>query len=608
MGLFSSFFSKALTCDLHITSGNGFHLRPVAKFASVAKTFTSGIEASFNNKTANAKAVNALLSLSLEQGDTFTLNCKGKDAQEALETLQTLFKTLMKDDREVISAQKETSNYDGDTREGEIIFSGIVIAPIYHYQEISVEKKADLSFKDAFEKSQEELEKRYAGNKEKSNADIYLAQKELLGSLKEGTETLDVLEKNIERASAKLVGTKLEAKISDYKDILQRVKKHLGHETKVLFPDTPFILLAEDLLPSQIEALSETSVVGVILKKTALNSHTAILLRGEGIISLITKEVSLGEKSKIILDTHSGVIVSNPSSKDLQNASMRRETDKKKFALAKEKRFDKAITSSGQRIKVLANVTDVDSAKVAKEEGAEGIGLLRTEFLFKAEKPSLEMQTDAYRKIFSEFDEITIRTLDVGGDKALPYIDLIQEENPFLGIRGVRLFNTHPQIIAEQLHAIFVAAENRPLKIMFPMVSSVEEFIEAKDFAKDVAKKNQIDISNLLFGIMIEVPSVLFLLEDFNRVVDFYSIGTNDLTQYLFAVERTHPTLKTNDLSPAVFDAIALIVQKADKPVSICGELAGNTKAIPKLLEIGIETLSVSAKNIVQTKEMIRNV
>ena len=140
------------------------------------------------------------------------------------------------------------------------------------------------------------------------------------------------------------------------------------------------------------------------------------------------------------------------------------------------------------------------------------------------------------------------------------------------------------------------------------MISSVEEFNEVKIFAQNVAKAQQIDISNIAFGIMVEVPSVLFLLDEFNKVVDFYSIGTNDLTQYLFAIERTHTTLKTDDLSPAVFSAIKMIVEGSTKPVSICGELAGNTKAIPKLLEIGIETLSVSGKNIAQTKEIIRHV
>ena len=310
----------------------------------------------------------------------------------------------------------------------------------------------------------------------------------------------------------------------------------------------------------------------------------------------------------VILDAHAGIIITEPSKKDLEQATLRREEDEKQQHEAREKRFEPAVTKEGKQIKVLANVTDVTAAKLAKEEGAEGIGLLRTEFLFKEKKPSFEDQVESYEKIFALFDDITVRTLDVGGDKALPYINLEKEDNPFLGVRGVRLFKTHPEIMAEQLHAIFVAAQNKKIKIMFPMVSSVEEFVEAKTFAEDIAKKHSLDIENIKFGIMIEVPSVLFLLEAFNKVVDFYSIGTNDLTQYLFAIERTHPTLKTDDLSPAVFHALEMIVQKADKPLSICGELAGRRKAIPSLLQMGIETLSVSAKTIAKTKETIRYV
>jgi len=608
MNWFNLFFSKPLSSELEISSANGFHLRPVAQFVSVAKKYKADINATFKGKTVSAKAVNALLSLSLEKGDSFTLTCQGKDAQEAMQALNDIFHTLMQEDTEVAAIQKETSDYEGTTLEGEIIAQGIAIAALYTYTEHQTEHKSGLEFKEAFEKSLEELESMHTETKENSTADIYLAQKELLASLQNEVTDLETLEQNIKDASTQLSGTKLEAKISDYKDILHRVKKHLGWETEIIFPESSFILLANDLLPSQIEKLIETSITGVILKETSLNSHTAILLRASGIPSLIVKELDLEENSEIILDAHAGLVVTEPSQKDLDYAKQRLLEDKKREIIAREKRFDKAYTTKGKEVKVLANVTDVNSAKVAKEEGAQGIGLLRTEFLFKEEKPSLKLQTEAYKKIFALFDEITVRTLDVGGDKALPYIDLIQEENPFLGIRGVRLFQTHPEILSEQLHAIFLASEGAEIKIMFPMVSSVEEFVEAKKFAEALAQKLQIDISNILFGIMIEVPSVLFLLESFNEVVDFYSIGTNDLTQYLFAIERTHATLKTNDLSPAVFDAIALIVQKANKPVSICGELAANEKAIPTLLNIGIETLSVSGKNITQTKEIIRHV
>lgn len=608
MALFKNLFFKPLSTQLTVTSHNGFHLRPVAQFASLAKSFSCQITATFNDKTVDTKGVNTLLSLSLERGDIFTLIAKGKKAEEALEELQLLFETLMKDDKEIKQIEKTAYSYEGSVREGEIISEGIAIAPTYTYRTQEVQHKSDMPFEEALNTSMDELDVLFTAHKDNENAGIYLAQKELLSSLGNESQTLPGFEALIGSESKKLLGTKLDSKRSDYQDILQRVKKHLGLEVKVIFPDAPFILLCTDLLPSEIDHLIQSKVAGVILKETSVNSHTAILLRAAGICSLIADTQSLVENQTVILDTHAGVVVQDPSAGDLQKAKERLEKDNTKKALSATKRFESANTQQGRHIKVFANVADISTAKTAKEEGAEGIGLLRSEFLFKAEKPSLEKQRKAYKEIFDMFDNITVRTLDVGGDKALPYIQIPEEENPFLGIRGVRLFDTHPELLEEQLHAIFLAAENKPIKIMFPMVSSVEEFTQTRSFAQNVATKYELDISNLLFGIMIEVPSVLFLLESFNEVVDFYSIGTNDLTQYLFAIERTHPTLKVDELSPAVFSAIETILHKATKPVSICGELAANKDAIPKLLNLGMEILSVSPKSIAQTKEEIRHV
>ena len=608
MQFLKNLFIKSQTIQLSITSNNGFHLRPVAQFTSMAKTFPCQVTAAFKGKTVNAKTVNTLLSLSLEKGDSFTLLAQGKKADEALAELHTLFETLMHNDKEYEQITKEVYNYEGSSIEGDIIFEGIAIAPLYHYSAKEIHHESNISFQEALKRSLDELEVLYTVHQKSGNAAIYLAQRELLASLGEKSKSLPELEQSVKEASKELEGTKLDAKRSDYKDLLQRVKKHLGVELKATFPKTPFILLADDLLPGQIDTLAQTDVLGVILKETSMNSHTAILLRGAGITSLIADTMQLIQNTTVILDAHSGAVIYTPSSNDLQKATQRLEKNKAKKTLASAKRFESARTLKGKTVKVFANVSDLGSAQTAKEEGAEGVGLLRSEFLFKEEKPTLEVQTKAYEEIFALFDDITVRTLDIGGDKALPYINLPKEKNPFLGIRGVRLFQTHPQIMAEQLQAIFLASQNRTLKIMFPMISSVEEFNEAKHFAQEVAKKHHLDTSQLQFGIMIEVPSVLFLIEAFNEVVDFYSIGTNDLTQYLFAIERTHPTLKTDALSPVVFNAIETIVKKAAKPVSICGELAANPDAIPTLLNLGIETLSVSPKSIAQTKEEIRHV
>lgn len=608
MSFFDRFFSKSRTVVLHITSANGFHLRPAAVFASEAKKFSSSIEAESRGKSINAKNLNALLSLGLESGEHFDLICKGKDAIEAAEHLSDFFAGLMQNDEAVETFDKKENGYDTATIEGEIISRGIALAPAFRYAQRESRRENSLDFREALLKAKEALETDYQTHEKEENAAIYLAQKELLSVISGACDSLENFEATIAEESARLVGSKMEAKITDYKDILQRVKTQMGIETQMLLPEGPAILLAHDLLPSQIEQLKQHPIEGVVLKETTLTSHTAILLRASGIPSLIADYAEIENGSTVILDADSGCIVPKPGEEDLQKAEERQRKDMAEKDKAFQKRFEKALTRAKKQIRVFANVADAASAETAKEEGAEGIGLLRSEFLFKEQKPSLDTQTKAYREIFALFDEITVRTLDVGGDKKLPYLSLPEEANPFLGVRGVRLFKTHPELLEEQLHAIFLAAQGKAIKMMFPMISTIEEFTEAKTFAEETAKKYGLDISSVQFGIMVEVPSVLFLIPEFNEVVDFYSIGTNDLTQYLFAIERTHPSLKVDAHSPVIYDAIKSVVEQSDKPVSICGELAADPRAIPRLLKLGIETLSVSPAAVANTKEEIRDV
>ncbi len=602
MQLFHKLFFKPHTTQLEVTSPNGFHLRPAARFAKLAQSFSCEITASFQGKTVNAKKVNALLSLSLERADTFRLTTQGKEAEQALKALQKLFASLMQHDPQTTTLSKESSHYKGKALEGEIITPGVAIAPTVAYQTTSTQHKNSLSFADAVAKSLKELE-------DKSHkSEIYAAQKELLLALLERADSLKELEAVIQEESNRLQETALSSKRADYADILQLIKQALGLEVKMSLPEEAFILLADDLLPSEIGQLSSSKVEGVILKETSINSHSAILLRASGIPSLIANTSNIPLQEEVILDASAGVVVLHPDNTDKKLAQNRQEQLKHQNIHAASRRFEAAVTSSGKRVRVFANVGDVQSARTAKEEGAEGIGLLRSEFLFQTAKPTLQSQVQTYREIFENFDEITVRTLDVGGDKALPYLHIPPETNPFLGIRGVRLFRTHPKILQEQLHAIFLAAKCKRVKVMFPMVSTLEEFTQAKAFAHEVATQHHLDISHIDFGIMIEVPSVLFLLEAFNEVVDFYSVGTNDLTQYLFAIERTHPLLKADASSTALFAALEHLCKRVDKPLSICGELAANSDAVSKLLHLGFDTLSVSPKHIAQTKEIIRHV
>ena len=594
---------------LTITSSNGFHLRPIAQFSNEIKQFESTITIVAKDQEVSATQVPQILSLALEKNDSFILRSIGNDASNAIEYLESYFKQLMIDDKEIEEVEQEKESYESITLKGKTIGKGVTIAPIIEYETYEREDNRNrLSFREALKIAKKELYELYIKNKTTNEAQIFLAQQELLSShiFRYGCTNIKIFRNIIKDEIKKLENTRFESRISDYKDIQQRVLSHLGIDTIMELPDTPYILVAEDLLPSEIMRLMDTKVAGVVLKKGTPTSHASILLRSFGIPSMIIDNI-ITPSSEAILDANSGNLVVSPTSNDLEKAYNRQIAFKAFQEIGYQKRFEPAITKDGKNIKILANTTDVISAQEAKEKGADGIGLLRTEFLFQDKRPTLEEQILTYAEIMTIFDDITIRTLDVGGDKVLPYAPIPKEPNPFLGIRGIR-FSLQEQILfREQLLGIFLAHNQKPLKVMFPMVSSIEEFNQAKTIAQKVAQENNVDISNIKFGIMLEVPCVIFALKEFDKIVDFYSIGTNDLTQYLFAIERTHPTLHVDVTSPMLMSALTRIKDSITKPISICGELAGMEEVTTKLLDMGYNTLSVSAKLIPSLKEKIRD-
>ncbi len=613
MNLLKRLFNRKITTTLTVTSSNGFHLRPIAKFVNEVKKFDATITLKAKNKEVLATQVPKILSLSLEKGDSFELICKGKEAKEANEKLTKLFQELMRDDKEIERIEQEQITYSKIDMKGETIAKGVAIGRQVNYtkQKIHSSNKKALSLKDALNKTAQELESLYQQNRSKSEAEIFLAQKELLQS-----DAFQLHFETIEEEIAKLKDTKFENKIPDYLDLKKRIESHMGIETTFKLPkkvDT--ILFANELLPSEVEEISKISAIkGVVLFSGSTTSHASILLRSFNIPSIVVtqKEFEPLEK-ETILDANAGVVISEPNEKDLTQAKERQKAFKKEQEQSFQKRFETTKTKSGKEVKLLANITNLDSAKEAKELGADGVGLLRTEFLFTHNKPSIEEQTQTYQAIFELFNEVTVRTLDIGGDKSLPYIEIPKEENPFLGLRGIRFSLQEQTLFKEQLLAIFKAVDSmlsnkKIIKIMFPMVSTPQEFIDAKNIAQTIAKENNIDIKGIQFGIMLEVPSVIFGLKEFNKLVDFYSIGSNDLTQYLFAIERTHPTLSVDPISPLLLVALEQISKNVEKPISICGELAGLEVATQKLLNMNYTTLSVSAKLIPNLKEKIRKI
>jgi phosphocarrier protein FPr len=612
MKLLKRLFKKTtpIKTRLSITSPNGFHLRPIAKFANEAKKFDATITLHAKGKSVVATQVPNILSLSLERGEEFTLSCLGKDADMASKHLSDFFVNLMQTEKPIEKIAQEDQNYQSPILKGESIARGIAIAPLVTYEMQEHTEESRLSINQAIQQSIKELEDLHQSLQiSPQQREILEAQQSLLlaDSFQQNFKDISAFKHHIQREIDQLKGGKFASRIADYQDIERRVLAHVGVISTIKLPTTPYILVADELLPSEVTELNSSPIQGVILQKGTITSHTAILLRASSIPSMIIHQ-PISQSSQAILDANSGNLITHPSQEDIQQATTQQQKEKTSQEQNYQRRFEPTHTKQGRKINVLANITDLNSAKEAKELGAEGIGLLRTEFLFANKRPTLEEQRQTYQEIFALFDEITIRTLDIGGDKSLPYVDIPHEANPFLGLRGIRFSLQERELFQEQLLAIFLAHQGKAIKIMFPMISDKQEFRDAKAIALEVAQKHQIDISNIQFGIMIEVPSVILAIKLFDKGVDFYSIGTNDLTQYLFAIERTHPTLKVDATHPILMSALKIIIDTTHKPISICGELAALPQATQALIQMGYSTLSVSPKLIPSLKERIRHV
>ncbi len=623
MNFFTNIFKpkeQTYTIVLTVTSPNGFHLRPIASFVNETKKYSEEITLSSKEQRVDAKSINAILALTLVAGDRIELCVVGQEPQKTLYTLANFFEELMQtelqkyqladielDNNIIETAKIEKAIYSKQLLRGTSIYEGIVIAPLYRAT-LKIENKSNnLNFQEALQKSIQELDKLYESHKQSANASIYLAHKTLLEDQEiQNITTLDAFNIYIKKHIQSLQATSFDARRADYLDIQKLILAQLGQSSTLVLPDTPFILFADDLLPSEVAILAKSAVAGVVLKKSSLLSHSAILLKNFSITSVIIRD-TIFPNDESILDASLGLLIPNPSQEDKDIAKDRIIKNQEIKHSADLKKFDKTINKNGKEVKILANITNLESAKEAKAQGADGVGLLRSEFIFQSKEPSLEEQTKVYRDIFKLFDTITIRTLDVGGDKELPYIKMAKEANPFLGIRGIRLFDSHPEILQTQMKAILRASKGKAIKIMFPMVSTPKEFINAKATTLRIAQKYKLKVDNVKFGIMIEVPSVIFQIDAFNDIVDFYSIGTNDLTQYLFAIERTHPTLHADPLSKVLFDVLELLYTKSTKPISICGEIASIPQASQRLLQIGFTSLSMAPAQIPLIKETIRN-
>ncbi|SDN65823.1 phosphocarrier protein FPr [Halomonas shengliensis] len=428
----------------------------------------------------------------------------------------------------------------------------------------------------------------------------------------------------------------LAERAADLRDVGRRVLGVLCRVELPAPPDHPYILVTDDIGPSDVARLDTTRVRGLLTARGGATAHSAILARALGIPAVVgagERVLTLENGSELILDGERGRVVPAPSAERRAAAEQRLVERERRAAEAWEARFGEARTRCGHRVEVAANLGNTAHAADAVARGAEGIGLLRTEFLFMAHahEPDLDTQVGEYREALDALDgrPLVARTLDVGGDKPLPYWPMPKEDNPFLGLRGIRLALTRPEVLETQLRALLMAAapadesgkapaagvteKARPLRIMLPMVKDIGEFRAARAIVdRLLAEIPEAErATDLQLGVMVEVPSSALLAASLADEVDFFSVGTNDLTQYTLAIDRDHPELsaQADGLHPAVLRLIEMTVAAAHargKWVGVCGELASDATAVPVLVGLGVDELSVSARQVPLVKARLR--
>jgi phosphoenolpyruvate-protein phosphotransferase len=414
----------------------------------------------------------------------------------------------------------------------------------------------------------------------------------------------------------------LRARAADVRDVGQRVVEILLGIQSEQSLEKRVVLIARDLAPSQTASLDTTKVAAICTAEGGATSHTAILAKALGIpavVGLGSAILQVPDGTLLLVDGTAGTALIGAEAGELHDFESRLYLEGEREAQALRSASQPAITRDGHRVEVVANVGGVEEARSALQHGAEGIGLLRTEFIFlgRPHPPDEHTQYQVYQTILDLMGKrpVVVRTLDIGGDKGVPYYDFGKEDNPFLGYRGIRVMLDHRQDLKAQLRALLRASPNHDLRIMFPMIATLDEVRRAKECfeeaRQEVLARAQPVAERIQIGIMVEVPSVVQLADLFAKEVDFFSIGTNDLTQYTMAAERGNKRVAhLNDpCHPAILRQISSVVSAAHQAgiwVGVCGEMAGDLQAIPILLGLGIDELSMAATQIPSAKQVIR--
>ncbi|KAF2390336.1 phosphoenolpyruvate--protein phosphotransferase [Pseudomonas frederiksbergensis] len=631
-------FSKPVT----LANPNGLHARPAAVFAQAAKRFSASIYLHKKQDSVNAKSLVAIMTLQTAHGDVVQVSAAGPDAEEAIKTLAEL---LASGCGEAVTPPVEVNEIEASSLKvlrGVCASAGSAFGQVVQITEQKLEV-VELGTTPQAERDHlarglakalaalQQLRDNAVGD---AQADIFKAHQELL----EDPSLLDVAQVLINEGKSaafawraatestailfKSMGnTLLAERAADLADVGQRVLKQiLGVQDHAIDLPEGAILIAEQLTPSQTAGLDTRKVLGFATVGGGATSHVAILARAAGlpaICGLPIQVLALADGTQVLLDADKGELQLDPDLAAIEQLQANRQQQQKRHQHELANASLAACTRDGHHIEVTANVASLSETEQAMSLGGEGVGLLRSEFLYldRNHAPSHDEQASTYSAIARALGptrNLVVRTLDVGGDKPLAYVPMDSETNPFLGMRGIRLCLERPQLLRDQFKAILSSAGLARLHIMLPMVAQLSELRVARQLLEEEALA--LGLTELpKLGIMIEVPAAALMADLFAPEVDFFSIGTNDLTQYTLAMDRDHPRLasQADSFHPSVLRLIASTVKAAHahgKWVGVCGALASETLATPLLLGLGVDELSVSVPLIPAVKAAVREV
>lgn len=645
--------------QITVLNPHGLHARPSTELTKIAKQFKGNVLVSGDNeKFVSAKSMSKLIALGAKHGDVLTFKAEPNEEASAAQATVVLdnivagFEDGLGEETKPVTAVSNKTDKEevtwasfvtrkADEKVGGIPASaGMAIAPAFVKAAAKFEYERQATgtagseynrLLSAVEQAKSDIQQVINETEITEVKQIFTAHLAILEDPSLVEDVKDKLNSNLSapaawhehyeaaaKEQAALPDKLLAERAADIRDIGERVLGILCGVETAQEPSEPYILIKEEVTPSDVATLDKERVAGIMTAVGGASAHSAIVARALAIPAVVGAGVdvlNIKTNTTVIINGETGDFIIDPNAEQSNMAKNEIERQRNLKAVAQERSHEPAVTQDGHHVEIAANIGKIKEAADAVVDGAEAVGLLRTELVFMAHDhaPDEEEQTIIYTEMFEALEgrPMVVRTMDVGGDKPLPYLPIPHEENPFLGMRGIRLSLVKPELLRAQITALLKAADNKyPLRIMFPMVGQMKQWREAKAIVDEV--REQYPCDDLQVGIMIEVPSAALMASTFAKEVDFFSIGTNDLTQYTMAIDRGHPVLsaEASGLHPSVLRLIDITVKSAHehgKWVGICGELGADPVAVPVLVGLGVDELSMSSTGIPMVKAQIRD-